>query len=66
LFALVGQIKDLKDLNYLPNDNFYDVASFLVISGVPRGVGGPPPPEIPKAFQNRAQLNPIVKTVKIC
>ena len=24
----------------------------------------PPPPEIPKAFQNRAKLNPIVKTVK--
>jgi len=22
------------------------------------------PPEIPKALQNRAQLNPIVKTVK--
>jgi len=24
----------------------------------------PPPPEIPKALQNRAKLNPIVKTVK--
>ena len=23
-----------------------------------------PPPEIPKALQNRAKLNPIVKTVK--
>jgi hypothetical protein len=24
----------------------------------------PPSPEIPKALQNRAKLNPIVKTVK--
>jgi len=39
------------------------------ISGVPReGVTGstPPPLEITKAFQNRAKLNPIVKTVKNC
>jgi hypothetical protein len=43
-------------------------------SGVPRGGRGvqPPPPspqillEIPKALQNRAKLNPIVKTVKNC
>jgi len=29
------------------------------------GLGGlTPPPEIPKALQNRAKLNPIVKTVK--
>jgi len=36
-------------------------------SGVPRGyLGGgfQPPPEIPKALQNRAKLNPIVKTIK--
>jgi len=26
--------------------------------------GFKPPPQIPKAFQNRAKLNPIVKTVK--
>jgi len=26
----------------------------------------PPPPEIPKALQNRAKLNQIVKTVKHC
>jgi len=25
-----------------------------------------PPPEIPKALENRAKLNPIVKTVKNC
>ena len=25
-----------------------------------------PPPEIPKVIQNRAKLNPIVKTVKNC
>ena len=28
--------------------------------------GGSKPPEIPKALQNRAKLNPIVKTVKNC
>jgi len=28
--------------------------------------GSTPPPEIPKALQNRAKLNPIVKTVKNC
>jgi len=34
-----------------------------------RGGGGvvqTPPSEIPKALQNRAKLNPIVKTVKNC
>jgi len=34
-----------------------------------RGFGGvqtPPPPEIPKVHQNRAKLNPIVKTAKNC
>jgi len=32
------------------------------------GVWGvqPPPPEIPKALQNRAKHNPTVKTVKNC
>ena len=30
------------------------------------GVKTPPPPEIPKALQNRAKLNPIVKIVKNC
>ena len=28
--------------------------------------GSNPPPEIPKALQNRAKLNPILKTVKNC
>jgi len=39
----------------------------LCISGVPR-FGGvqTPPPEIPKALQNRAKLNLIMKTVKNC
>jgi len=40
----------------------------MSISGVPReGFGGfnSPPPETLKALQNRAKLNPIVKTVKI-
>ena len=36
------------------------------LSGVPRGGWGvQPPSEILKALQNRAKLNPIVKTVKI-
>ena len=26
----------------------------------------PPPPQIPKDLQNRAEVYPIVKTVKIC
>ena len=30
------------------------------------GLGGSNQPEIPKALQNRAKLNPIVKTVKNC
>ena len=30
------------------------------------GLGFQPPPEIPKALQNRAKFNPIVKTVKNC
>ena len=29
------------------------------------GLGVPPPPEIPKALQNRAKFNLIVKTLKI-
>ena len=30
------------------------------------GLGVQPPPQIPKALQNHAKLNPIVKTVKNC
>jgi len=47
--------------------NLKATGCFHVVSGVPR-VGGfgclTPPPEILKAFQNRAKLNSIVKTVK--
>ena len=43
------------------------LACYLHSSGVPRGVWGvQPPPEIPKALQNRAKLNAILKTVKNC
>jgi len=42
----------------------------MLSSGVPKGggFGGSthPPSEIPKALQNRAKLNPIVKAVKNC
>ena len=43
-------------------------STLLKNSGVPRGGLGcsNPPPEILKALQNRAKLNPIVKTVKNC
>ena len=42
-------------------------AGFSTDSGVPRGGSSNlPPPEIPKALQNRAKINPIVKTVKNC
>ena len=44
-----------------------DKTGILRFSGVPRGGWGvqrPPPPEIPKALQNRAKLNLIVKTVE--
>jgi len=38
------------------------------VSGIPKGgrVFKPPPPKIPKVFQNRAKLSPILKTVKNC
>ena len=41
---------------------------YIYISGIPRGglVAFNPPPQIPKALQNRAKLNPITKTVKNC
>ena len=46
------------------------MVKYLVTSGVWRvggfGVFKPPPTEIPKALQNRAKLNPTVKTVKNC
>jgi hypothetical protein len=36
-------------------------------SGIPRGgLSVRNPPEIPKAHENHAKLNPIVKTVKNC
>ena len=42
------------------------IANTVLDSGVPGGIWTAPPPEIPKALQNRAKLNPIVKTVKNC
>ena len=40
----------------------------MFVSGLQGGGGGGglKSPEIPKALQNRAKLNPIVKTVKNC
>jgi len=49
--------------------SIWNVGTFLP-SGVPRGkwegLGCLTPPEIPKTLQNRAKLNPIVKTAKNC
>jgi len=48
----------------------YKITTIMYIlhsSGVPGGGGFGgfnPPPQIPKAVQNHAKLNPIVKTVK--
>jgi hypothetical protein len=50
--------------------NIPTILTLLVVSsGVPEGGGFgvfKPPPDIPKALQNRAKLNPIVKAVKNC
>jgi len=45
---------------------FYPTLNQAMTSDVPRGGGSTPRPEIPKDLQNRAKLNPIVKTVKNC
>jgi len=43
---------------------YFWLASLLQIT---EGRGVPsPPPQFPKSLQNRAKLNPIVKTVKNC
>ena len=48
----------------------YRLSALLLNAVAYRGRGSlgcsSPPPEIPKAFQNHAKLNPIVKTVKNC
>ena len=50
---------------YILNITVYKMHIIHSYSGVPRGGFGvfKPPPEIPKALQNRAKLKPIVKTV---
>ena len=51
----------------LPNENICKQETRNASMSFSRVLGGfKPPPEIPKALQNRAKLNPIVKTVKIC
>ena len=56
---------------FVVNKQQYIIIDILYLpycSGIPRGGFGvlKPPPEILKALQNRAKLNPIVKTVKNC
>jgi len=45
---------------------YYDIHFTLVAYKGGWGWGSNPLPEIPKALQNRAKINPIVKTVKNC
>ena len=56
---IVGCIHPFQDKNKW--NTSINTAMTLLFSGVPRGgLGGsnlPPPPEIPKALQNRAKLN---------
>ena len=59
-------------LQHFKDCNSFTTISYMVFtSGVPVGGGGfgvfkTPHPEILKALQNRAKLNPTVKTVKNC
>ena len=58
----IPAIDYIKTVNY---SNLYIIIASVAYRG---GVGEfkRPHPEIPKALQNRAKLNPIVKTVKNC
>ena len=47
-------------------ENIYEKNQWRTEGGRVWGGWNHPPPEIPKAHQNRAKLNPIVKTVKNC
>jgi len=47
------------------NDGEDDLVQWRTERGEGLGCSGTPP-EIPKTLQNRAKLNPIVKTVKNC
>ena len=49
-------------------DNSTEIFTSMEVATTQWHTGGfnPPPPQIPKALQNRAKLNPIVKTVKNC
>jgi len=50
----------------VPNIKFHEKSNQWVTPVAYRGGvwGVQPPPEIPKTLQNRAKLNPTVKTVK--
>jgi len=65
-------LQNLNDLGKINNTPRLDAVDKMIQWGSTTvqertdGRGGVQNPEIPKAFQNRAQLNPIVKTVKNC
>jgi len=52
--------------NTLPLSRDYIQHFLLAVAYRGGGFKPPPTPEIPKALQNRAKVNPIVKTVKNC
>ena len=68
--SLLTSTQFASEIEYFLSDThaIHKLDSLFFVSGVPRGElgGSTPPPEIPKAFQSRARLNPIVKTVKNC
>ena len=68
LYVYVSEINNF--CSYLQSSSFLFllvcVCQWRTERGGVWGVQTPPPPEIPKALQNHAKLNPIVKTVKNC
>ena len=70
IFALVTKVTSgakvalpTKD-SPIPVDTNLTIAQWLLSVVYRGGIGEFTPPEIPKALQNRAKLNSIVKTVK--
>ena len=49
---------------FAPHTHTHTHTHTVAYRGGDLGCSNHPPPEIPKALQNRAKLNPIVKTVK--
>ena len=67
-FSVLRRVVVLPPVSF--DTNLLSTYSWLKSTGLCQwrtgGFKPPPPPEIPKAHQNRAKLNPIVKNVKNC